>query len=105
MKQLCNWFTNARKRLWQPLLKGKLSKCENITAYLGLGIGVNLQQPQYTAHNGSPPQIPMTRFVGTHSLPQQQISRMSTTKQEAILAYQRSNEMNAAAALLGLRAF
>lgn len=21
MKQLCNWFTNARKRLWQPLLR------------------------------------------------------------------------------------
>ena len=54
-KQLKNWFTNARRRIWKPLIKKQVCVCVCVGVGVGVGVGVTIKQMQtnpYTRSRG-----------------------------------------------------
>mmetsp|Transcript_7662 Transcript_7662/g.18453 ORF Transcript_7662/g.18453 Transcript_7662/m.18453 type:complete len:586 (-) Transcript_7662:1278-3035(-) len=75
-KQLKNWFTNARRRIWKPMLKKQLEQGKLAAAVAG-GVGVpGVVQPQLVVPQmaGMPPadqayqQQPMQQQMGQHEV-------------------------------------
>eukprot|EP00980_Cylindrotheca_fusiformis_P010701 scaffold2400_cov187-Cylindrotheca_fusiformis.AAC.6 len=58
-KQLKNWFTNARRRIWKPMLKKQLEQGKLSTSAPGAvpGVGQQMMVPQMAGGMGQPDQM------------------------------------------------
>ena len=111
MKQLCNWFTNARKRLWQPLMlqKGENAQDYNFISRHGQGrcnmmparLGVTAQKESHLDY----PAIQRTSIpdmMRNHSniVDNETFFQDGVSQSNSIMQNPRFTEMEAACALL-----
>lgn len=66
-KQLKNWFTNARRRIWKPMIKKQLEQGQLVVNSTG-GVGAPAPDPGPRRHPGGPAPLAENAFVDAQGI-------------------------------------